>query len=110
MAGLWDRVVGNVPDRVDIHLVVGGIRAIFVRQTEPPKGVSVTALIAGLNSFITVPLDTAAEADIQGMADVMAARPTIESKLTYIQSLEWVFIGAEVEAINETKWRSDLEI
>lgn len=110
MAGLWDRVVGNVDDRVDVHLIIGGIRAVFVRQVEPPKGVGVTALISGLNSFLVVPLDTAAEDDIQAIADVIDARPTIEDKLTYVQGLEWVFIGAEVEGIGENKWRSDLEI
>lgn len=110
MAGLWERVRGDVDDRVNIHLVIAGFRAVLVRELDPPKGANVAGVITALNVFLIAPLDTAAEADMQAIADQIALFATVELKLVYIQVLEYVFIGAELALFGENKWRSDLEI
>jgi hypothetical protein len=105
MAGLYERVKGGGTDRINIHLIVAGVKGYAA-------GIwSRAQILTALNNQVSTSLDTAEQTDLNDIADVIDALSTTTDKLVYVVGkLEPSMIAAEINEINETKWRTDLGI
>ncbi len=112
MAGLWERVRNDidVDDRINVHLVVAGLEAYFANTQDSSKGVTRIQVKNAINSQLVVPLTTAEETDLNGIADEIDAQSNVNAKQTFLFLIEYAMIAAELDVINETKWRGDLGI
>lgn len=110
MAGLWERIRPDGTDRIPVHLVVAGLRAVFVNGVDGTKGATRVQVRNALNNHVELALTAAEEADLNGIADTIDAQANNTSKIIFLQNIEYVMIAAEFGAIDETKWRNDLGI
>lgn len=104
MAGLWDRIVPNVGDRLNYHLLKA---ALYCRV----RGVFTTPqILAALNSQLETPLSSAAETDLANVV-TQASTGSATVKLDYLE--RWDALNVAVEnglLTNEATWRSELGI
>ena len=106
MAGIWDRVIpgGENADRVNVHLLKAAIYCAV-------RGVFSNAqILAKLNAQITVPLDSAAEADLAAGV-INADTGTAIQKIDYLERWDALNIAAENGLLtDEATYRSELGI
>jgi len=105
MAGLWERLKPTATDRVNVHLVVAGIKgfsaSIFTAQQ----------VLDALNRHLQTPLTAPEIADLSAIAAQVTAAGTVTNKLVYVVGkLEPVMVAAETGDCTEAFWRSSLGI
>ena len=92
-------------DRVNVHLVVAGIKG-FAAGIFTGAGV-----IDVLNNHLATPLTTAESADLSAIASAVTGQANNTAKLLYVVGkVEPLMIAAETGDISESKWRADLGI
>ena len=108
MSGIWERAKGAAEDRLPAHLWEAMFRAYAGGFATPAQ--IVTVIDAQLQS----PLTTAEKDDLAQITDLFdALSNSTADRLTRLELLEklgYAGIAAEMGAINETKFRSDLGI
>lgn len=105
MSGLWERLKPDATDRINVHLVVAGIKGysanIFTGQQ----------VIDALNRHVQTPLTVAEKADLTNITAQITAQGTVTAKLVYVVGkLEPVMVAAETGDCTEAFWRSTLGI
>jgi len=114
MAGLWERVKPDGTERINIHLIVAGLRGYFVNTVDSGKGATQGQVLSAINSQLTASgysaLDAAEQTDLSDIAAELDLQSTNTAKLIYLCNLEYVMIAAEVGEVAEAKWRNDLGI
>jgi len=105
MSGLWERLKPDATDRINVHLVVAGIKGysagVFTAQQ----------VIDALDRHLQTPLTVAEKADLSAIAAQITAAGTTTAKLTYVVGkLEPVMVAAETGDCTEGFWRSALGI
>jgi hypothetical protein len=104
MAGLWERVNDAADDNVQVHLIVAGIKANGAGLFTPQQ------ILDAVNAKLESPLAGAEVTDLNDITTVLSGKATTTDKLVYVNVVEAMFVSAEVGAVDETQWRTSLEI
>lgn len=106
MSGIWDRIIPG-EDRVNAHLLKASLHlAVYGVFTD-------AQVLNGLNSRVTMPLDSAAEADLVAIKDALVALGTAGSaaRLIGLERFDAMNIAAEVGVLtSEATYRAQLGI
>lgn len=106
MSGIWDRVIPG-EDRANAHLLKAAMHlAVYGVFTDQQ-------VVSGINSFLTTPLDAAAETDLAAIKAAIVALGNAGSaaRLIGLERLDAMNIAAEVGVLtSEATYRAQLGI
>ena len=104
MPGLWERLHPLAEDRLTVHLIEA---AMVLHGTD---ALTKPQILAALNAKLEAPLTAAEIADLETMANVLAAQATIPFKLLYMQKIAAWTIAAEAGSVDEAAFRAGLQL
>lgn len=109
MAGLWERVKSSGTERVNVHLVIAGIKGYSAGVFTAQQVTDALNRNLTLQSYATL---TAVEiADLSAIATQITAAGSVTNKLVYVVGkLEPVMMAAETGDCSEAFWRTALGI
>lgn len=104
MAGIYDRIGGN--DNVSVHLLY----ALLVAYAE--GDVTRAQALGVINGQLTTALDSAAQADLEAMADDIDAASNVSAALRVLNNIHAYNILVEqgVPELTEAKYRTKLNL
>ena len=102
MAGLYDRVTADDATKISIHLLTGATKAYVA-------GESRATILAEINASLDdLPLVGDELTDFNNMGDNIDALATIQDRVLYVFTVEYIMLAAENGLVGETAWRTRL--
>ena len=108
MAGIWERIKQDLTadeSRVSAHLL-DIVFVLYASGTIPNRALA----LSKINEHIDVPLDFAAQSDLNGIAQAYDDQVGLADKLRYLLHVKAGIIGAETGVLTEAEFRTLLGI